>query len=239
MICPRRGIQTTLAILSCCAALLGQEKRVDSLIVIDQLEHGFTKGSDRLRFNGFGWVGGDYNRLWVNAEGNRTSTGSLDDADVQILYGRLIAPFWDLQGGVRYYQPLQNGPKRGSAVFGIQGLAPYKFEVQAAGFVSNRGEVSARVEIEYDLRVTQRLVAQPRFETNVAIQRVRELGIGRGLNDAELGLRIRYEIRREFAPYVGIVWTSKFGEAAEFARAERVGTSTRNLAFVLGVRFWR
>ena len=239
MICPRRGIQTTLAILSCCAALFGQEKRVDSLIVIDQLEHGFTKGSDRLRFNGFGWVGGDYNRLWVNAEGNRTSTGSLDDADVQILYGRLIAPFWDLQGGVRYYQPLQNGPKRGSAVFGIQGLAPYKFEVQAAGFVSNRGEVSARVEIEYDLRVTQRLVAQPRFETNVAFQRVRELGIGRGLNDAELGLRIRYEIRREFAPYVGIVWTSKFGESAEFTRAERVGTSTRNLAFVLGVRFWR
>ena len=112
MICPRRGIQATLAILSCCAALLGQEKRIDSLIVIDQLEHGFTKGSDTLRFNALGWVGGDYHRLWVNAEGNRTSTGSWDDTDVQILYGRLIAPFWDLQGGIRYYQPLQNGPDR-------------------------------------------------------------------------------------------------------------------------------
>ena len=235
----RLVIRATLAILSCCSSLFAQEKRIDSLIVIDQLEHGFTRGSDRLRFNALGWIGGDYNRLWVNAEGNRTSTGSLDDTDVQILYGRLIAPFWDVQGGVRYYRPLQNGPTRGSAVFGIQGLAPFKFEVQAAGFVSNRGEVSARVEIEYDLRVTQRLVAQPRFETNVAFQRVRELGIGRGLNDAELALRIRYELRREFAPYAGIVWTSKFGEAADFARAERVGNSTRNLAFVVGVRFWR
>ena len=239
MIYSLRVIRTIMAILSSCAALFGEEKRVDSLIVIDQLEHGFTKGSDTLRFNAFGWVGGDYNRLWINAEGNRSATGSMDDTDVQILYGRLIAPFWDLQGGVRYYQPLQNGPKRGSAVFGIQGLAPYKFEVQAAGFVSNRGEVSARAEIEYDLRVTQRLVAQPRFETNVAFQRVRELGVGRGLNDAELGLRIRYEIRREVAPYVGIVWTSKFGDAADYARAERVGNSTRNLAFVVGVRLWR
>ena len=231
--------RAALALLAWSGGVLGQEKRVDSLIMVDQLEHGFTNGSDTLRFNALGWLGGDYNRLWVYAEGNRTSTGSLDDTDVQFLYGRLIAPFWDLQGGVRYFQPLHNGPKRGSAVFGIQGLAPYRFDVQAAGFVSNRGEVSARLEIEYDVRVTQRLVAQPRFETNVAIQRVKDLGVGRGINDAELGLRVRYEIRREFAPYAGIVWTSRFGEAAGFARAERLGNPTRNLAFVLGVRFWR
>ena len=235
----RSLITTLLALLSWSVTMYGQENRFPGLMVVDQLEHGFTKGSDALRFNATGWVGGDYNRLWINAEGNRTADGSLDDTDVQFLYGRMIAPFWDLQGGVRYFQPLQNGPKRGSAVFGIQGLAPYRFEVQAAGFVSNRGEVSGRMEIEYDLRVTQRLVAQPRFETNVAIQRVKELGIGRGINDAELGLRVRYEIRREFAPYAGIMWTSKFGGAAEFARAERPGTPTRNLAFVVGVRFWR
>ena len=232
-------ILASLACLAWAGSAVAQEKRVDSLILIDQLEHGFTKGSDTLRFNALGWVGGDYNRLWINTEGNRTANGSLDDTDVQILYGRLIAPFWDLQGGVRYFQPLQNGPKRASAVFGIEGLAPYRFEVQAAGFVSNRGEVSARLEIEYDLRLTQRLIAQPRFETNIAFQRAKELGIGSGINDAELGLRIRYEIRRELAPYAGIVWNSKFGEAAEFARLERQGDPIRNLAFVIGVRFWR
>ena len=237
MKCPQLQAVAALA-LTWSASALGQE-RIDSYILVDQLEHGFTKGSDTLRFNGLGWAGGDYNRLWVNTQGNRTSDGSLADADVQVLYGRLIAPFWDLQGGVRYYQPLQNGPKRGAAVFGIQGLAPYRFEVQAAGFVSNRGEVSARIEIEYDIRLTQRLVAQPRFEANVALQRVKELGVGRGINDTELGMRVRYEIRREFAPYAGIVWNSKFGEAAEFARLERQGDPTRNLALVVGVRFWR
>lgn len=215
------------------------ENRVDSLILVDQLEYGFTKGSNTLSWNAVGWIGGDYNRLWINTEGNRTDTGSVDDADVQILFGRVISPFWDIQGGVRYYQPLQNGPKRGSAVFGIQGIAPYRFEVQAGAFVSNRGEVSARAEIEYDLRLTQRLIAQPRFATNVAVQRAKELGVGRGLNDVDLGLRNRHEIRREFAPYIGFSWTSKFGEAAEFARAERFGNPTRTLAFVIGVRFWR
>jgi len=204
---------------------------------MDQLEYSFNeKGANTLRFNAFGWIGGDYNRLWVNTEGTRADNSSPEDTDVQVLYGRLIAPFWDLQAGVRYFHPKANAPSRGSAVFGIQGLAPYWFEVQAAGFVSHRGEVSGRLELEYELLLTQRLILQPRIETNIAIQDVKELGIGHGVNDLDLGLRLRYEIEREFAPYVGLVWTSKFDETAAFARSQR--EVVRSLGFIVGIRMW-
>ena len=123
-----------------------------------------------------------------------------------------------------------------TTVFGVQGIAPYWFDVEAAAFISNQGEVSARLELEYDLLLIQRLILQPRFETNVAIQSAQELGVGGGINDIELGLRLRYEIRREFAPYIGISWTNKFGQTADFARAEN--ETTRALGFVLGVRMW-
>lgn len=210
---------------------------IRSLLLMDQLEYSFTeKGANTLRFNALGWIGGDYNRLWINTEGTRADNSLPEDTDVQVLYGHLIAPFWDLQAGVRYFHPKADGPSRGSAVFGIQGLAPYWFEVQAAGFVSHCGEVSGRVELEYELLLTQRLILQPRVETNLAIQEVRELGIGNGVNDAELGLRLRYEIMREFAPYIGLVWTSKFGETAAFARSQR--EVVRSLGFVIGIRMW-
>jgi copper resistance protein B len=210
---------------------------IRSFVLVDQLEYGFPKDTNGLRFNGLSWIGGDYNRLWINTEGTKASKGPLEDTDVQLLYGRLIAPFWDLQGGVRYFRPRANAPSRGSAVFGITGLAPYRFEVQGASFISNKGEVSGRVELEYELYMSQRLVAQPRFETNVAVQRVPELGIGRGINDAELGLRLRYEFKREFAPYVGVSWTNRFFETADFARAR--GDNVRSLGLVVGIRMWR
>jgi copper resistance protein B len=115
-------------------------------------------------------------------------------------------------------------------------VAPYWVDVEAAAFISNRGEASARLELEYDLLVTQRLIVQPRLETNIAIQEEKELGIGQGVNELELGLRLRYEIRREFAPYIRVAWTSKFGEAADFARAQ--GDGVRKLNFVVGIRCW-
>lgn len=212
------------------------DSAIRSFFLVDQLEHSVNNGPDRLRFNGLGWVGGDYNRLWLNTEGTKIYSGTLEDFDVQVLYGRLIAPFWDLQGGVRYYQPKERAPSRGSAVFGIQGLAPQWFEVQAAAFVSNEGEVSGRLELEYELLLTQRLIVQPRLEANVAAQEVKKLGIGSSLNDLELGVRLRYEITREFAPYMGMSWTSKFGRTADFAR--RDGEDVRTLGFIVGVRLW-
>ena len=213
------------------------DNQIHGFFLMDQLESRFTRnGADALQFNGSGWIGGDYNRIWIKPEGTKIYDGPWEDVDVQLLYGRLIAPFWDLQAGVRYFQSSSDGPPRASAVFGVQGLAPYGFDVEAAAFISHRGEVSARLELEYDLLLTQRLVLQPRIETNIAIQKVKELGIGQGVNDIELGVRLRYEIRREFAPYIGIAWTSKFGETADFARAQ--GDGVRKLNFVGGVRFW-
>ena len=219
-----------------------EDSPVRSFFLIDQLEHtttrysGGNRSNDAVRFNTTGWVGGDYNRLWLYTEGTKPRSGNLEDVDLQVLYGRLIAPFWDLQAGLRYAKPVSGGPSRNYAVFGIQGLAPYRFEVQAAGFVSERGELSGRAELEYDLLLTQRWILQPRFSTNFAFKEVRELGIGRGVNDVELGLRLRYEIKREFAPYVGVSWQTRYGASAQFARerGERVG----GWNLVAGVRMW-
>lgn len=210
---------------------------IHRFFLADQLEHHFHRNqTDALRWNAEAWIGGDYNRLWINTEGIRTGSGDFEDADIQVLYGRLVAPYWDFQGGARYFKARSGAPSRGSAVIGVQGLAPYRFEVQAATFISHKGEVSGRAEVEYDLLLTQRLIAQPRVEVNLAVQSVRELGIGSGFNNGGFGVRLRYEIRREFAPYVGLVWTGKFGQTADFARLDN--DPVRSLAFVLGVRVW-
>ncbi len=219
-----------------------EDSPVRSFFLIDQLEYttskysGGNRSNDALRFNTAGWIGGDFNRLWIYTEGTKPRTGNLEDVDLQVLYGRLIAPFWDLQAGLRYAKPVSGGPSRNYAVFGIQGLAPYRFEVQAAGFVSERGEIFGRAELEYELLLTQRWILQPRFASSFAFKEVRELGIGRGINDVELGLRLRYEIKREFAPYVGISWQNRYGASAQFARerGDRVG----GWNLVVGVRIW-
>lgn len=159
-----------------------------------------------------------------------------DATGLALQHGRLIAPFWDLQAGVRYAKPRPGAPARGYAVIGVQGLAPYRFEVQAAAFVSERGNISARAELEYELLLTQRWILQPRFASTVAFQEVKELGIGRGVNDVEVGLRLRYEITREFAPYVGAAWQTRYGGSAQFAR-ER-GEDPGGWRLVAGLRAW-
>lgn len=219
-----------------------EDSPIRSYFLIDQFEHTTTRytggngSEDGLRFNTVGWVGGDYNRLWIYTEGTKPYNGKLEDVDVQLLYGRLIAPNWDIQAGVRYAKPRPDARARHHAVLGVQGLAPYRFGVQAAAFVSERGDVSARAEIEYELLLTQRWILQPRLSTNVAFQEVKEQGIGRGLNDVEIGLRLRYEIKREFAPYVGVTWQKRYGGAAQFAQDR--GEDVAQWRLVAGVRVW-
>lgn len=219
-----------------------EDSPIRGFFLVDQLERTTTRytggdeADDALRFNTAGWIGGDYNRLWLYTEGTKPDNGKLEDADVQVLYGRLVAPFWDLQAGIRYFKAREDVPSRNSAVLGVQGLAPYRFGVQAATFVSERGDVSARAEIEYELLLTQRWILQPRFATNVALQEVEEQGVGSGLNDLELGLRLRYEIKREFAPYIGVSWHDRYGGTARFAR-ER-GEDVGAWSLVAGLRLW-
>lgn len=204
--------------------------------LLDRLEYQSNEGSGQLIWDGQGWYGGDYNKFWFKTEGERSlEGGGFGEVEVQGLYSRAIRPFWDVQVGVRQDIKPDN-PSRTFGVIGIQGLAPYWFEVDAAAFISDDGDISARLELEYDLLLTQRLIMQPRFETNIAIQDVATLGVGSGVNDVELGLRLRYEIKREFAPYVGVNWSRKLGETADFARANFEDPGSASL--VAGIRFW-
>ena len=203
-------------------------------ILIDQLEVRIGNGEEGYRWDAQGWYGGDINKLYITTEGEGSFGEETEDAEVQALWSRAITPWFDFQAGLRYdFRP---EPKRGHLVVGLQGLMPYLFEVDAAAFVSDDGDVSARVEAEYDLLMTQRLILQPRAEVNLAVQEVAELGIGSGINDVELGVRLRYEFAREFAPYVGVHWERKLGETADFARDE--GESVDDLFFLAGVRIW-
>jgi copper resistance protein B len=207
-------------------------------LLVDRLEYRADDGPDHLLWDAQGWYGGDYQRLWLKTEGHQPVSDSHGEAELQALYGRLVAPYWDLQAGVRYDRAYGSGRDRDRTfgVLGLQGTAPYRFDTDLALFVSEDGDVSARLQFEHELLLTQRLVLQPRLEINAAAQRVRAWGVGRGIDDVQLGLRLRYEIRRQFAPYVGVEWVRKVGDTADFARAK--GLETSNVAVVAGLRLW-
>lgn len=209
-------------------------------LLVDQLEYRIKHNTDNTaRWDAQGWYGGDYNRLWVKTEGEwRTGGERGGEAEIQTLYSRLIAPFWDLQAGLRYDQFSGEGfdRSRGFAVIGLQGLAPYRFELEPALFISQDGDVSARITATYEILFTQRLILQPRLDLDAAAQSAEKFGVGEGLNSLGLGLRLRYEIRREFAPYIGVQWVQRFGETADISR--RDAGSAADIAVVVGVRLW-
>ncbi len=198
------------------------------------LEYQAREGHDGFTWDGEAWYGGDINRLTIKSEGESAIGEGLEEGEMQLLYSRAIGPYFNAQAGVR--QDFGPGPDRSYATIAIEGLAPYWFEVEGALFLSDKGDVLARIEGEYDQRITQRLVLQPALEANFALQDVPANGIGSGLSDVELGLRLRYEIVREFAPYVGVEWSRKFGDTARFARLG--GESAESTSFVVGVRAW-
>ena len=236
-----------LSLLACSSVLHAEEdwpqlhmgQHVYSLLLFDQLEYRSNEGPDTLRWDAEGWLGGDYHKLWFKTEGEQELNGeSGGDGEVQLLYSRLLSPFWDVQIGLRYDQLYGPGsdPSRLFSVLGFEGVAPYWFDVEPVLFISEEGDVSARLTGTYDVLLTQRLIAQSRLELNVAAQEVERFGVGEGLNDIELGVRLRYEIWREFAPYIGVSWLRKLGDSADIARTE--GAVVDTLAFVVGVRFW-
>ena len=199
----------------------------------DRLEYRAREGADGYLWDIQGYYGGDIDKFWFKSEGEGSFGEPVEGAEVQALWSRAIAPFFDFQAGVR--QDL-TGPERTHAVIGIQGLMPYRFEVDAAAFVSTKGDVTARIEGELDQRITQRLILQPRAELALSAQDIPELGIGAGLDRIEAGLRLRYEFVREFAPYVGVSQEWRIGESADFARAAGEDPSVTN--YVVGMRFW-
>ncbi|HMP89698.1 MAG TPA: copper resistance protein B [Kiritimatiellia bacterium] len=208
-------------------------------LLVNQLEYQMNEGDDTLGWEAVGWYGGDYNRLWLKTEGEWRTTGERGgEAEVQALYGRLIAPFWDFQAGLRYDQYSGEGfdRSRGFAVIGLQGLAPHRFEVEPALFISQDGDISTRITTTYDLLLTQRLILQPRLDFDAAVQSAEEFGVGEGVNSLGMGLRLRYEIMREVAPYIGVQWLNRFGETADISR--RDGGDADEITAVFGVRLW-
>lgn len=191
-------------------------------------------GHDGYRWDGEAWFGGDINRVTLKSEGEGTLHEGIDSAEVQLLYSRAVGPYFNLQGGVRH--DLAPTHTRTFVTVGVEGLAPYMFQTEARAFVATTGQVLGRLEGWYDQRLTQRLVLQPRVELNLAAQNDRRTGTGAGLTDAELGLRLRYEIAREFAPYVGVSYESETGRTAAYSRAE--GKDPTTTSFVAGIRFW-
>lgn len=215
-----------------------EDNPVLGLLLVDQLEYRSNDdGPDTLNWDAEGWIGTDYHKLWLKTEGEDRRSGDSGEWEVQALYSRLVAPFWDFQAGLRHDRIYGARDRdRSFAVVGFEGLAPYWFEVTPALFLSEDGDLSARFTASYELLFTQRLILQPSFEINAAAQKVQEFDVGSGINDVELGLRLRYEIEREFAPYIGVSWTNKLGETADIARSE--GEETRDFAVMAGVRFW-
>lgn len=203
-------------------------------VLFNVAEYHIRAGRDAFEWDGEGWYGGDINRLWVKTEGEGTVGGALETFEVQALYNRAIGPYFNIQGGLRYdFRP---NPSRAYAVIGVEGLAPSFFDVEGALFLSNKGELMARAEGWYDQRITQRLILQPRAEVDFAAQSSRDIGVGSGLSSGEIGLRLRYDIRREFAPYIGVQYRRAFGATRRFRKAE--GEEGDGWAVLTGIRFW-
>lgn len=201
--------------------------------MVDQLEVRLTSGDNPLAWDAEAWLGKDLNKLWLKTEGERVN-GKNEDVELQLLYSRAVAAYWDFQAGWR--GDLRPRPDRNWLAVGFKGLAPYFFSIDAAIFIGESGRTAARFDVEYDILFTQRLILTPEFETNFYGKKDVERGIGSGLSDMEFGLRLRYEIRREFAPYIGLNWWKIFGDTADFAKV--AGQDTDDLQITLGLRAW-
>jgi copper resistance protein B len=202
-------------------------------VQLNRLEAFDADGGNGLEWEGQAWIGRDRNKLWLRSEGERVD-GHTESADLEALYGRAIAPWWDVVAGVRHdFKP---GASQDFAAIGVMGVAPYKFEVEATAYVGQGGQTAARLEAEYELLLTNRLILQPLVEVNAYGQNDARRSIGSGLSTTEAGVRLRYEITRQFAPYIGVVREWSFGRTADFRRDE--GETANDTRVVAGVRLW-
>lgn len=204
-----------------------------SMTKLDQFKVRSVEGDDPLVLEGQTWFGYDLNKLWLKFEAERADDET-EELELQALYSHALSAFWDVQVGLR--KDFIPTPDRSWGVIGIQGLAPYYFEVDAALFIGESGRTAARLGAEYELLFTQKLVLTPELEVNAYGQNDADTGNGSGLADIELGLRLRYEIRREFAPYIGVNWQKKYGNTADFS--ELRGAEVEETQWVLGIRAW-
>ncbi len=215
------------------------DRQIRVFALADVLEY-VPNGTGGVRVDALGWVGGDYNRVYLRLDGNQPVKGDGGESALDVTYGRLLTPFWTgLVGGRVEVHGLGSSTVQTRTLLaaGFEGISPYWFEVEPTLYISSKGDVSARFVTAVDVLFTQRLILQPRFETNLAVQAVRELGVGSGINDIELGARVRYEYTRKLAPYIGLSYFRSIGETAGLARAS--GERVKVAAVVFGIRAWR
>lgn len=202
-------------------------------LLVERLEQVHTSDNTSTEYDLQAWYGRDYDRAWLKAEGD-VDHGRLQDARTELLWGHAVATYWDTQLGLRHDSGAD--PSRNWLAFGIQGLAPYWFELETTGYVGDKGRTALRFAASYELLFTQKLILQPRVEANAYGKADPDRALGSGLSDLTAGIRLRYEFRREFAPYIGIERVGKFGGTADFARA--AGGDTQETRYVAGLRFW-
>jgi len=203
------------------------------MVLLDQVELRDVADDNTFSWDAEVWLGKDIHKIWIKTDGEHTASNT-DEAELQFLYSKAIARYWDFQFGVRH--DLEPSPGRSWAVFGFKGLAPYFFDIDTAAFVGESGRVAFRFEVEYELFITQRLILAPDLEFNFYGQSDPDIAIGSGLSDVEAGIRLRYEIRRQFAPYIGVNWSKLFGNTADFAKI--AGQDTSETQLVIGFRAW-
>jgi copper resistance protein B len=211
------------------------DNKIFAKFLFDQLEYAPAPDERPVSAEAVGYVGGDFNRLWLRGEGEASTIRREGETEVEALYGRLISPFFDVVAGARVDRRWGGGgDTRGHLAVGFQGRAPYQFEVEPTLYVSQDGNVSAEFSAAYHVLFTQRLALETELETSAALQDVPEWGVGTGVNNLDLGARLRYEFHRKFAPYVGYDQNWRFGKTADLA-----GGDASTGAFVFGVRMWR
>jgi copper resistance protein B len=209
------------------------DRRWHSYWLVDRLELADTKRGTGASWNATAWIGGDTHRLWLRSEGERVD-GTLERADLEVLAGRSVSRWWDVVAGVRH--DFGEGPSQTFAAIGVTGKAPYKFEVDATAYIGTDGQTAARLEAEYDTLLTHRLILQWQAEAELFGKDDASRGVGSGLSTVEAGARLRYEVTRKFAPYIGIVKERSFGDTADFRRAR--GEPADDTRVVAGVRLW-
>ncbi|MEJ2141452.1 MAG: copper resistance protein B [Gammaproteobacteria bacterium] len=212
---------------------MGEDDPIVTRLMIDQFEKRYMDDEKPVVFEGDISIGKDLNKFKLKFDIEQVD-GETHERELQALYSRAVHPYWDFQVGVR--QDQKTDPKREWLVLGFEGVAPYWFEMDTALFINEDDQVNLRVNAEYEWMITQKWVLSPEIEANFYSKNDQVEGIGSGLSDSQIGLRLRYEIKREFAPYIGINWTKKYGDTADYAEAD--GEDTSDTHFVAGIRAW-
>jgi copper resistance protein B len=222
-------------VLSTSLFAAGADDPIVTKVMIDQLETRITDGYDPLVLEAQAWIGKDLNKFVIKADVEQVN-GETEELELQALYSKAIDVYWDLQIGVRQDRNLNPTPNRDWLAIGFQGVAPYWFEIDTALFFGEDSQVGLRFSAEYEWMITQQWVLSPEIEFNIHSKDDEATGTGSGLSDTQLGIRLRYEIKREFAPYIGINWNKKYGNTAAFAKND--GEEVSDTQLVLGIRAW-